>query len=509
MNRLAAIASAVSDRTNPIVVKELRQAVQSRLVIAILLVFLLVNVASVSGYLMLNADANSRESAGQDLFAWLFVVLALTCLVFVPLYAGIRLTMERNDANIDLLFTTTIAPAAIIRGKFWAAVALTGLIYSACMPFLTFTYLLRGIDLPSIFASLAIAFACTAGVTMLAIFVGSVAGGWLLRLLLAGAFLVAWGWIATMVIVGCLQLVQSGMTFMLDSREAWAAAGAVTLLGLCIWGLFYLLSVAAVSARSSNRMLAVRVFVTACWILFGVILTVWSWIDRSPLPISLWLFTSVTLLSFALIFVLSERETWTPRVRRSIPRGKLRRLWAWPFFTGAAGGVIWCLVLGAITLLATQLIYVTIPYVPTPFMSPKKMDDNLALMTGVQLYAVCYGMTGLLVRRLLAPKSPPILGAVVSCILIAVGCLLPLLLAYLIEGPRWSFDTLPIEFVLANPAVLWRDYGRNIVLYFLTIWAVVVMGCNFKWFRQQWDDFRRHESKPAVPPLQVVPVTDG
>ena len=83
---------------------------------------------------------------------------ALTCLGFVPLYAGVRLSLERNDANIDLLFVTTITPGAIIRGKYLTAMALTLLIFSACMPFITFTYLLRGIDLPTIFYCLAVGF---------------------------------------------------------------------------------------------------------------------------------------------------------------------------------------------------------------------------------------------------------------------------------------------------------------------------------------------------------------
>ena len=76
-------------------------------------------------------------------------------MAFVPLYAGVRLSLERNDANIDLLFVTTITPGAIVRGKYFAAMALTLLIFSACMPFMMFTYLLRGIDLPTIFYLLA------------------------------------------------------------------------------------------------------------------------------------------------------------------------------------------------------------------------------------------------------------------------------------------------------------------------------------------------------------------
>ena len=51
--------------------------------------------------------------------------------------------------------------------------ALTLLIYSACMPFLIMTYLLRGIDLPTIFTVLALGFLYSAFVNALGIFAGS------------------------------------------------------------------------------------------------------------------------------------------------------------------------------------------------------------------------------------------------------------------------------------------------------------------------------------------------
>jgi hypothetical protein len=55
-------------------------------------------------------------------------------------------------AAIALLgFITTIRGRAVIRGKMLAAAIVTLLIYSACMPFMTFTYLLRGVDLPTTF----------------------------------------------------------------------------------------------------------------------------------------------------------------------------------------------------------------------------------------------------------------------------------------------------------------------------------------------------------------------
>ena len=48
-----------------------------------------------------------------------------------------------------------------------------------------------------------------------------------------------------------------------------------------VWGLLYLLAVAAVSARSSNRMFPVRVFVTVCWADFRrASAGIWAWIDK-------------------------------------------------------------------------------------------------------------------------------------------------------------------------------------------------------------------------------------
>ena len=151
MSRLISLFAAAGDQVNPIVVKEFRQAVQSRLVIAVLILSLLINLVVVGGYVMFSPDADTSMQGGQTVFMALLTILHLTCLIFVPLYAGVRLSLERGDANIDLLFVTTITPGAIIRGKYLAAMALTLLIYCACLPFLTLTYLLRGIDLPTIF----------------------------------------------------------------------------------------------------------------------------------------------------------------------------------------------------------------------------------------------------------------------------------------------------------------------------------------------------------------------
>jgi hypothetical protein len=495
------VMQAVSDRTNPIVVKELRQAVQSRLVIAILLLFLLANVFVVGGYLLVSVDATTSERGGQDLFIGLFVVLVTTCMVFVPLYAAVRLTMERNDSNIDLLFITTIAPSAIIRGKFWAAVALTGLIYSAAMPYLTLTYLLRGIDLPSIFFALGIAFLCTAIVTMLAIFVGSIAGGMLLRILMLGILLWLGGCMLAWTIMFGLTTVEMGLASMLADAGAWTGLSVSLLVGLATWGLLYLLAVAAVSARSSNRMFPVRVLVTVCWAIFGVVAAICSLYYTSEDPMLIWVVGSMSVLSVAVGFVLAERESWTPRVRRYIPRANPGRFVAWLFYTGSAGGVVWCGLLSAATLLAGYALVGDF----TPISGRRsEAKEVLQTMLGVVLFAWCYGMSGLLVRRIFFPRSVPLVGTTVGLALMGIGGTLPLLFSYLIHGPNWQFASLPVVFAIFNPLVLQRTGADQVfVFFFLVVWGTVGLVVNLPWFYQQWHAFRRHELKP-IPPAESL-----
>ena len=82
---------------------------------------------------------------------------------------------------MELLFVTTISPEAIVYGKYVAAMALTFLIYSACMPFLIFTYFLRGVDLISIFWTSVGGFLLFAVANALGVFAGAIGKNWVAR----------------------------------------------------------------------------------------------------------------------------------------------------------------------------------------------------------------------------------------------------------------------------------------------------------------------------------------
>ena len=142
---------------NPIVVKELRQAVRSWAVTGMLLAFLCILFFVTVGFL-LGRDINPSQGLGRDIFQFFLPVLSLVGFVFIPVYVGGRLTAERLEGNVDMLYITTLSAARIIRGKLLCGIYLTVLFFSVCAPFMVFTNLLRGIDLPTVFVLLVIAF---------------------------------------------------------------------------------------------------------------------------------------------------------------------------------------------------------------------------------------------------------------------------------------------------------------------------------------------------------------
>ena len=178
----------LSDRLNPIVVKELRQAVRSRFVVTVLLLFLLVQVCYLGLHLVLGQIGGSMESlefkAGRDVFAALQGILSFTCMLFIPLYTGLRLSAERSEINVDLMFITTLRPGAIISGKMAAALVLCLMIFAACAPFMVFTYFLRGVDWPSIFFVVILDFLVVIATVQLAVFIAVIPANRVLKALL-------------------------------------------------------------------------------------------------------------------------------------------------------------------------------------------------------------------------------------------------------------------------------------------------------------------------------------
>ena len=82
---------------NPIAVKELRQAVQGKFIMGILLLFLTIAVIILGVVSVLYGEEFNDFSSGREIFQIFLGLLIGTCLLFLPLYAGVRLSFDRNS----------------------------------------------------------------------------------------------------------------------------------------------------------------------------------------------------------------------------------------------------------------------------------------------------------------------------------------------------------------------------------------------------------------------------
>jgi hypothetical protein len=260
-----AFLDRVDDWLNPIVVKELRQAVKSRIVVGILILFLGLQVVMLGyGVLVRSAQQEfaSDWNAGRSVFLTQQMILLWAVMVFVPAYATIRMANERADQNVDLMLVSTMKPTSIIWGKFAAAFALGLLVFSSCAPFMTFSYLLRGIDIPTILLVL--------GCDLLALIFGALAGLLLAAIPGPRVFKFAVCFVGFVLLVvacsytsmmtwGMIQVGRVGDLLL----ENLAATSLIVLVVLTISGLFAIYAVALIKPSSANRMFAVRVYLAA------------------------------------------------------------------------------------------------------------------------------------------------------------------------------------------------------------------------------------------------------
>ncbi|MFW6171180.1 MAG: ABC transporter permease [Planctomycetota bacterium] len=512
MRRLLAWASTLGDRVNSVAVKEFRQAVQSRWVIAVLMLFLLINLVVIGGYLMLSPDAATDTTGGRKIFVILQSVLTLTCIAFVPAYTGLRLSLERNNADVDLLFITTLTPGAIIRGKFVTATALTLLIFSVCMPFMVLTYLLRGIDLPTIFGILGYSFAlCTLANTM-GLFAGSVSGSWFIRgLIIVGVIVVL-----LYMTVGLLGIAQSVLIFggasFWTGMLGWWGIGTALLFGCLGIGLFYVLAVALMSPKTSNRMLVPRLYMTAAFLITGVVMLGWSWVQPHELVLAPWVVLSGVCLGVLVIAALGERDSWSVRVRRTIPRTPVLRGLAFLFYSGSAGGIAWCVLLLA-GVGATVLFRNAIARPGVHGFDVMETFGYTSLFFG---YILCYCLTTAALRPVLFRNVPTPHLSVVALFLGAMMCMGPCLAAFFFDQYLWSNMQW---YMLGSPMVLSTTDHEAIVTggVVVAVWLVIAVAASFRWALDQWRRFLPYEviepdseaSEERVPVANAEPLGEG
>lgn len=430
MSATAAIGKleAWSDRLNPILVREVQQAVKGRVFMLTVLAALLVEVFIA---LAVADDVARGHGSGRNAFDAGLATLAPLLLFVVPMQAYQSMIGELRGGMIEQLLLSELRPLRIVAGKLGAAMVQFTIYLSVAAPLLTTSYVLRGVDLPTILFCLAFAMLFCLGATAFAI--AAALQGTLPSMRPLAMIGMAFGLgTASLSMVGyigsgeCLRDV----SWLLRSSELWPVASAVALGTLAAIALLALIAQAYLAHTFENRSTGFRVFlfvVPLAW--FG-----WMYLVEGGTPSPEFVGVSSFLLAlfgtFVALFMVTELRDLSPRVRAHVPKQPLVALLVAPLLPGRDRGLL-CMVgyvalVGALTWLSWS------PRTGSFFRFDEAMVRGGAMIAA---YAFAYLTLVRLARSVLPEQVLFNHGARFAApLLVLVGCLLPLLYDGLLAG---------------------------------------------------------------------------
>ncbi|MBX5480799.1 MAG: ABC transporter permease [Myxococcaceae bacterium] len=220
---------ALTERLNPIIVKEIRQGLRTRVFwVCFGLMLLACFVISLVAYAA--AMERSLSSPGQVFFFGYFFCLGLVHFFIIPYSAYRSLAREREEETWVLLSLTGLGAKRIIRGKFGSFFAQALLYGCSAGPFMLFSYYLNGIDLPTILTVIALGAAFMVFLTCVSVCAATLAESRLWRGLVHFLLL------ALLLAATALGLsVAGGLTF--DGRRVMNDDGFVPAIAAALWGM--------------------------------------------------------------------------------------------------------------------------------------------------------------------------------------------------------------------------------------------------------------------------------
>lgn len=505
--KLAAIYARLDDAANPIAVKELRQAVRSKLIASMIVLFLLIEFSVIGIMIAFESPYSGYNySMGSSAFATLFTILQIACIIFVPMYTGSRMMFERVGVDIDLTYITTLSPWSVVAGKFLSGLVLIIVIYSACVPFLTFTYFLRGIDLPTIAVMLGVGLVIGAVALMFSVLVGSIPASRPMRGLLA-LFQLS----VLVSIVSWMMAIYADFQYGF-SGSSYGNGFIYWVLGICaaLIAVLYILSTALIAPPSSNRSFPVRLMMTALWLVTGAAAFIYYFIAKArggaePFVIEAWVYVFTACFCLAFLGAISERSGFPPRIRRLIPRKALLRKLSFLFFSGPVGGMLWA----ASSIVATIVAFYIFASIHDPAALAYSFDipiEQVSVLASAALFLIAYSLTGVYIRRrFLSRFVPEDYTWVIALIALAIGSVVPSLI-----GVIWSTAYLdvysspytrePTSWFITNPFALssYRELAVSSVIL-SSLYAALMYFLNLPWLRAQAALFKPMEKVEALP----------
>jgi len=474
---------AAGDHMNAILVKETRQSLKSKQFVASFLLLVFASwVISVFGVALMG-DSINYGASGQQLFYFYFVVLMIAITVIVPYGAYRSMLGEKDQNTFDSLRITSLSPWQIVWGKLLSAVLQDFIYYSAIAPFIAFTSLLEGFELPAVAFVLLCGFLISIVLSIMALMISTFANQrhWQ-------------GVLSIMLLIGLLSILgQSSAVLLslfndssiLQSWEFWSGFGISVLLGISYCWLFLQITAAQLTFESGNRSTGIRMISSVQFLLmnglaWGLYMFYGSSID-DDLFYMLITITYVQLVAVGLVSV-TEEDHLSRRIRKALPPRPLYRALLAPFLPGGSLGMIYFLANLGICVGLQILTMQTI--VAFGGFRSSNLSEFIAFLTGLSFYLIIYLGFASAFSRLAIRTSDhlkPNHVRVITVLVFAIGCVIPIIVKAM-EVWKWRQYSL---FEVTNPfltlmEISERDAWRMPVLTLLFAFATIALLLNLK-----------------------------
>lgn len=269
-----------------------------------------------------------------------------------------------------------------------------------------------------------------------------------------------------------------GIGSRVGSTDFWMWTAILVFGATLVAVFFHILSVALLSPASANWAPRVRGYLTAVWLIAGVMAstTPWRSIRFVAWDLELWIIYTLMLLIGVLLISVCEKNALSLRIRRSIPRSRIKRALVFGFFSGPVNGIVWTIVIMSATIMGGLL------------MSPDKggmrisADESLLVGASVFLYSYSYALISLFIRRKGLTWINPQNTWVVVLSVLALGHLGPIFVILMMGVTPWP------NVLYGNLLQIIADPDYNDALDHLPaalIGAGVTTFLNLPWFLKQ------------------------
>jgi len=423
------LAERVSDRLNPILVREIQQSLRGRAFITILTLALCCIVVTA----MMVASQGSDRASGMQTFSIALLLLAPILMFLVPFQAFLSTRREVSGGTAEHLLLTRLTPGAIVRGKLYAALVQFVLYLAVFAPLMALSYLLRGVDIPTIATFLGMALFTCVGATSFAVALGAGSGTPQLRSLpyvLAGGVL---GGITVLTMSAATGLFLGVQSLVRDS-EFWLVIGSIAMPYVLLVVLFGMGASSFLAHPYENRSTRFRLFaflgLGATFVWMGFLDPAGHADDLGP-GIAI---TAAAVLAFFWLFAVTEEEALSPRVWTLVPRRRLLAILSIPFLPGGGRGFLFTLILAGLAILGARLF--------PPLAGGVAPDRELfgyAILAW--MYVILYAGVGRILRSVCGPgPARTRVARILLPMFFAVVCMGPILLQVLLDERlrRWS-----------------------------------------------------------------------